>query len=153
MAEIINRSQQVRTGAVYPISAYSRVISCSITDDAVVGDDYAVTEVVGQRLWLLNVKVFWNALGTVINQITDFRIMTGKTDVTHVSHILGWENILKNYRPIQIEVPWQLYDGEGCLSWDMSILYTGTTRRFGIWANRRQDPGLRLTAAFQISEG
>lgn len=150
---VVPRDQQAEVRRRYPRLAYSRVVSCGIVDDGIAVADYATTVALGQRLWLLNVKVFWNALGVVIDQITDFRIMTGTTAVGSAAEILTWENVLPNTMVTLEDQPWHIYDGEGCMSWDMKKLYVGLSRKFGIWADRRQDPGLTINVSFEISEG
>jgi len=150
---VVARNQQAEMRRLHPKPAYSRVVSCGIIDDGIAAPDFAFVPVLGQTVWLLGVMVSWNDLGTVIDQITNFKILTGTTAPATALEILTWDNVLPKWTVGGVDDVWRLYDGEGSRTWTMMKLYTGMSRMFGIWADRRQDFGLNIDVSFEISEG
>ena len=153
MVEVVNKSWKVLEPGLKPKVEYSRVVSCAIADDGIPGPDYAFTTVVGQKVMLRKVTVWWDELAVVIANNTDFMILTGTGLVNLAADILGWEDVLPLQSTGMVVQPWRLYDGRGEMSWEMRKQYVGVNRRFGIWADRRQDPGLNICVSFEVSEG
>jgi len=154
MPTIANRAQQVYTGGIYPVSAYTRVIglTCLIPDDGSFAYNYS--QPVGNKVWLLHVKVMCIPKPDNYNQATSFVVYAGQGAVNHQSDLTSWERIIPLQDPLQAITTWTMYDGRDLIEWDMSKLYKGKNRRFAIGGRRyggfRQDA---LQVSFTIAEG
>lgn len=154
MAKIVNTSQQLLKAAVYPISAYSRVISCRCLIAAPVGWRGGWTAEVGNRVWLQKVQVFLGAKAVDVSQYIEFRIITGNTPPLQWADLWAWENILPVWTGGAAIANWIVTDGTTHLSWDMSVLFKGEHRRFGILAIfGAAAGGDEIKVSFQIAEG
>lgn len=154
MAEFVTKNQQLQKRAVSPITTYSRVIGVNL----VVPDDgtavFVVTPIVGNMIWLLNIKVM--CVPKVVNaaQATAFTLWAGQGRVTNAAAILQWQRICPMIDNTSTERPWVLTDGRDIIEWNMRRRYEGKNRRFGVRAYRAggvQVDGLWVS--FTISEG
>lgn len=153
MAKIINKSQQLRTGAVYPISAYTRVIGFNIILPADANWYYATTPVLGQRIWLLRVKVRHCPRVANTANYSNFEILTGKMRAHTLADIGNWEYVIPNAADGHANITFRI--GDGCDEWKetMSKLYVGEARRFGILAQRIGAGADQLQTTILIAEG
>jgi len=153
MPIIVNRNQQVRTGAVYPVSAYSRVVGFSLHIPADGNWHHATTPVVGQRVWLLRVTIRHCPRGPNVANYTLFETMTGRTRALTLADIGAWERVIPNIAEGGPSLSMRF--GDGCTQYqeDMSKLYTGEARRFGVLAKRVGAGADNFEVSFLIAEG
>lgn len=153
MPLVLTRSQQVRTGAVYPKSAYTRVVGFLLDVPA---DDlwhHANTHVLGQRVWLLRVKIRHIPRAVNPANYTSFEIKTGKMQALTHADIDAWEFVIPFMAEGGPRGTMRLYDGSTEYVEAMSKLYVGEARRFGINV-RRAGAGVDLfQVTFLIAEG
>jgi len=153
MVRIANRSQQVYTGGIYPISAYSRIVSLDIEVSEGGGTGYAYTNMLGNNLWLLEVKCWVREKPANIAQWTEVFLVTGQIKPQTLADIQTWENLLPKYQAETPETPWCFYDGNSFKNWEMSKRFMGQSRRFGIYAERSGIPEDVVNVSFRIAEG
>lgn len=153
MPYIVNRNQQVRTGAVYPISAYSRVIGFFLSVPADAAWHFATTPVLGQRLWLLRVTIRHVPRAVNPAKYTAFEIMTGRMRALTLADIGAWEHVIPNIAEGGPSIVMRICDGCNIYEETMSKLYTGDARRFGILARRTGAETDQMWVTWQIAEG
>lgn len=153
MAFTINQSQQLRAGAVYPISAYTRVVGFFLDVPADAAWHFATTPVLGQQIWLLKATIRHIPRAVAPANYTSFEIMTGKTRALTLADIGAWENVIPNAADGGPRVAMRICDGANDYKEDMSKLYAGDARRFGVLARRFGVGGDQLFVTFLIAEG
>jgi len=153
MAFVVNRDQQVYTGGLAPKAAYSRIVSVRLIVSQVAGWQYVVTPVIGNKVWLLGLKV-WSEQKAVDNgQLSYFEVYAGGGRDVVIADVINWERILPMVDNANILQHWQIMDGERGYDWQFQRLYVGEQRRFALVGFRvGQDISL-LQASFHISEG
>lgn len=154
MPTIVNRSQQVYTGGIYPISAYSRVlgVSCFIPADGAFG--FNVTPPVGNKVWLTHIKLQVIPKPANCAQGTSVIVYAGQGGVPTEHDLLSWEVVIPMLDPNGQATLWTMTDGIATVEWDMSKLYTGKNRRFAVGGRRAggfRDDG--IWASLTIAEG
>lgn len=153
MPLVLTKSQQLLAGAMYPISAYTRVVGFLLDVPADNLWHHASTHVLGQRLWLLRVKIRHIPRAVNPANYTSFEIKTGKMQAVTHADIDAWEFVIPVMAEGGTRETMRLYDGSTEYSETMSKLYTGEARRFGINV-RRAGAGVDLfQVTFLIAEG
>jgi len=154
MSKVVNKSQQVITAGFYPRSMYTRVVSVALA----VPDDgvwyYVLTQVLGNKVWLLNVDVWLSP--KVINpaQITIFDLYAGSVDPGTAIALREWDGIVPIYDRVRTRTFWIATDGSEHFHWTMSRYYKGESRRFGLAGQRPMGLGNEyMKASFEICEG
>lgn len=153
MARILNREQQLRVAGIYPISAYSRVISVFLNIPQDGNWHYAHTPPVGNKVWLLRCTVRHCARSPNVNNYTNFELVTGTARARAVGDLMAWSIIIQNMVEAGPSITLQLGDGCICYQEDMSRLYTGENRRFGVVAKRVGAGVDQFFTSFLIAEG
>lgn len=151
---VVPRDQQVEMRRRHPKPAYSRVINLTLGVPAGAGEEgWAVTPPLGNRLWLLNVKLITMSQ-TRANVFGGFiYISTGTSKKPDGEDIaVKWEQVIRNYGGPK---PGFYYTGFGdTYSWDMMRFFEGSGRKFGAVAqNLFPDDTWRAWISFEISEG
>ena len=151
---VVNRSQQVYTSGLHPISAYSRVesINLMLEKDGTFAWNY--TRPVGNKVWLTHVKVQVMAKPENLSQGTAIILYAGQGVPNSFADLDSWARILPLFNQIKQRAPWMFIDGVNVLEWDLSILYKGENRRFAVGGYRvggfRADS---IWVSFTIAEG
>lgn len=153
MARLVTTNRRIATGVVNPVSTYSRVVSCVVALKEAATEAYAVTPVVGQRVWLLKVTCFFTPMVANPTKQHFFRLYTGTTKISAAAEMHDQENVLPLVSPGFTDEPWTYSDGVMEMSWDMRRLYTGAGRWFGILAEVGPWPPREICVSFEISEG
>ncbi|MBA7609962.1 hypothetical protein ES703_17165 [subsurface metagenome] len=151
---VVSRDQQAEVRRLYPKPAYSRVINLTLQVEKGLGEeDFAVTPPIGNRVWLLGVKmwVFVPGIGTCASGFTYIR--TGTDPKVNAGQVATqWEPIIRNYGGPKPGFYWSCE--YAFFEWDMEILYIGSGRRFGaVSENLSATQNYRIWVSFQISEG
>lgn len=154
MPTIVNRSQPVYTGGVYPISAYSRVEGIGLSVDAIGTFNWNFTKTVGNKVWLTHVKVEVINKPANMSQATAVILYAGQTIPNSLADLNNWERILPMYNQVKQRIPWTFIDGMDVMEWDFAKLYKGENRRFAVGGYRvggfRADS---IWVSFTIAEG
>lgn len=154
MAYILNRNQQVYYPAIYPISAYSRVVSLSqlLPDD---GNWYvAVSRNLAQNFWLIGIDVW--ASPTVANDTNASYIVfrAGQGVSWTYAEVRTWEEILPIHAGAHTYTNWAIYDGVRHMRWNIKKRFQGEQRKLAITSMRALGMGIgRLEVSFEITEG
>ena len=153
MTRILNQSQQMRVAGVYPISAYSRVVAFHLSLPADAAWYHATTPVLGQRIWLLRVKIKHCPRVPNTANYTTFEVMTGKVRAPTLADIGAWEHVIPNIAEGGPSLTMRMADG--CIEWEetMSKFYDGAGRRFGVLARRTGAGADEFCVSFLIAEG
>jgi len=151
---IVRRDQQAEIRRRYPKPAYSRWINLTLQVAKGLGEeDLAITPPIGNRVWLLGVKlwVFVPEIGNCASGFTYIR--TGTDQKANASQVATkWDPVIRNYGGPKPGFYWSCE--HGFWDWDMEMLYTGSGRRFGVVAeNLSVTVAFRLWVSFKISEG
>lgn len=151
---VVARNQQAEVARIHPKPVYSRVINLTIQVPAGLGEeDFAVSPPIGNRVWLLGVKMFVMNLSVDIVCSGFIYISTG-TDkkVTGEMIAVQWDPVIRNYGGPK---PGFYYSGiRDKFHWDMMRFYEGSGRRFGIVAQSLSVlEVMRIWCSFEISEG
>ncbi len=153
MAKLVTKDQRIETGVKYPMSGYSRVVTCLAAPQGLADIDHGYTIAVGQNVRLLSVRLFFYPTVPDITKQVGFFVLTGTTVPPTPAAIRNWENVL----PINWNGPvvdrWYRYHGLDKYEWTMNHLYKGEGRRFGIWAQCNWDGAEEVHASFEIMEG
>lgn len=153
MAKLITDGQGARTAVLRPTPGYSRVVTCQDVA-TIVGPSYGVTLPVGQRCWLLGIRLWHRHGGPDTNDYTLVRFFTGTTRISSAADMLGWEEILPVVGGNDVRTDWRLYDEWPAMEWSMSTFYSGEGRRFGIHSTRSAGAlADELYVSFEVSEG
>ncbi len=151
---LANKLQPVRVGVLSPQGVYSRVVSCVAYIKSPMTTGFAYTASLGNRLWLLRVKVWFDPRVWSELERMSFRICHGTSVPINYAAILEWKNLLPALQGGNENwdfTRWQYLDP---LEFEMNQLFEGKGLRFGILVS--VNPTLvRLHgyASFQISEG
>ena len=154
MAEIISSNQRLVTGVLYPRGVYSRVVSCS--DVVTFGNPRGIYTIgVGERVWLLSVKLLWEPYPVDNTSVTYFRVMTGTTTPGDAAQMrANWDNVLPKLGAGNIDANWYHQYGITEMSWRLNQYFEGVGRRFGVWMQTvMPGKGQACQASFEISEG
>lgn len=151
---VVARNQQEEVRRLHPKPAYSRVINLTVQVPAGAGsDDYAVSPPVGNRIWLLGVRMYVMNISVDIVCSGFIYISTGfDPKVTGEKIAVQWDPIIRNYGGPK---PGFYYSGiRDKFHWSMMKFYEGPGRRFGVAAEGlSQYEVMRVWVAFEISEG
>lgn len=151
--KLVNTAQLIRAGVMYPVSGYSRVVSCVASPKTLAGIDYGFTIVVGQQVRLLSVRLWFLPATIDVTKQVGFRVVTGTTRPTTQGEIFAWESVLPlTWRGTGAD-QWMHFHGRDSYEWTMNRLYTGEGRRFGIWAQCNWEGLDEIYASFQVTEG
>lgn len=153
MPIIVNEGQQVRAGAVYPISVYSRVVSVDLAVAQAWGWTYVVTPVMGNRVWLLGIKVWPQVMAINAAQGIDFELFDGGPGDVSLADVQTWDRLLPKVNNTNVMVPWAITDGSAGFEWDLSRLFVGESRRFALVGTRTGPDAALLQVSFRIAEG
>lgn len=153
MPAIVNRSQQVRSAGISPKAENSRVIILQLLVAGGVGnDDYAVTNKLGNRLWLLSVDL-WIQATTQADFLSGFLKVTAGTGQNLNAGIvsLEWTSVMD----VSMIMPqgMMFFCCDLHLRFDMRKLYVGESQRFGLYSGNLTIKQYSILAALQISEG
>lgn len=154
MVEVVNKSQQLFKAAVYPISAYSRIVYIRFPLMRIgASDGGGHTPGLGNRVWLQGIDLWLQPMDAVGFMIVNMNLMAGGVrEPVPVNIRDTWDPIMQaSFGP----TPTMLIQGNDIhMHWTMSKLYTGDARRFGVYA---QILGAGVACmgmvAFQIAEG
>lgn len=154
MAKIkVPRNQQLAMAAAHPKPVYSRIVSCRLVVAFGAGAKFRVTHALGDRLWLLGVKVWLVPKPIDPTLSTDFKIITGSLKPGNSSEAYKWENVIPLYGSSDELRLWAAYDGRDYFEWKMMKFYEGRPRMFGIYAIRLGVGTDVLRVSFEVSEG
>lgn len=137
---------------LHPMPAYSRVVTIEHVDPSPPGQDYAVTPVLGEKLWLLSVDVWITGSGVPVATSWWFDLRRGFEVPKTTLQIQQWEYLL----PVKSTVGIWIFNGYGNpvhRHWDMNILYQSPQQRFAIIGHMVGPEISRFTASFRITEG
>ena len=140
-------------GGVYPISAYSRVVSISLGATSTLPPQVDYTPVLGNRIWLLGIKAWVAAKAIDSAQYTTLSFWYGYGKPTTQAAMQEWRELIPFGGHLVPRVPWYFYDGDLEKSWDFSMLFVGESKRFGIIADRNVADANAVQVSFIISEG
>lgn len=151
---VVPRNQQEESRRRNPKPAYSRVINLTLQVPAGIGtEDFAVSPPIGNRIWLLGVRMYVMSLSVDIVCSGFIYIGTG-TDkkVTGEKIATQWDPVIRQYGGPK---PGFYYSGiRDGFYWSMRKFYEGSGRRFGVVAEGlSQYEVMRVWIAFEISEG
>jgi len=150
---VVARNQQLAMAEAHPKPYYSRVVSLFMGCSQVAGLTYSVTPTIGNKVWLLGVKIWAEYKPPDRSQLSYFKVYAGSGKPNSVDDVKQWTNILPIWSTLGADVNWGLYDGDNGFDWPMMRFFEGSERRFGVVAGRQgMDYGV-LFASFEISEG
>ena len=132
---------------------HSRVVSCM---DAVVAGfpGFGLTQRVGQRVWLLGVRLWHRHAGVTSEGYTSVQFFTGTTLISTEAEMLLWDEVLPVSGAGDDLIFWRLYDEWPSMAWSMNRLFIGEGRRFGFHATRALGYlADEMYVSFEISEG
>lgn len=131
MPTVVNKSQPVISGGMYPMSAYSRMLLFRMRPERVgFMNDFGVTSVIGQRVWILGVDVWFNNIAQAGWMMLENSVMYGVNKDADFPEIRdNWESVLQYSRSGTKSF---LYYGEkGHMHFNMKMLLKGQAWRFG----------------------
>jgi hypothetical protein len=154
MPKIANRNQQVYTGGVYPISAYSRVIGLTALIPPNGDFGFNVTPQVGNKVWLTHIKIQVLPKPANHSQGTSVIVYAGQGGEPTQNDLLSWEVVIPMRDPAGGSTLWTMTDGISVVEWDFSKLYKGKNRRFAVGGRRYGGFGADgIWASLTIAEG
>lgn len=130
MSKIVNKSQVITTGVVYPRPVYSRVIGCFTLLPVAPVHNFAYTAEVGQRILILNVQIWIRIVPAGAAEAGQFNIRVGNGRPINIGNLLSWQNLVPLYHDGIIE-PLFFYEKIKYYSFDMSVIFDGAPWRFG----------------------
>lgn len=138
----------------FPKPAYSRITGFTIA----LPDDgnwrYNYTDVIGDRVWLLNVKVYVLPKAVDVTKAVAFVMLVGSGKPTNVNDMHAWDRIAPCRSEQGAQLVWTIHDGRHEMYFDMMRFFRGRHIRFGIMAWRTAAAGIDgIWAQFTISEG
>lgn len=153
MAKLLNKEQRIQVGVKNPTSVYSRVVSCMATPQGLGTIDYGFTIVVGQKVRLLSVRLWFLPHVADAAKQVGFRVLTGTTTPKSAAEMLNWDTVLPlTWRGAGLD-QWIHFLGRDSYVWTMDHLYTGEARRFGLWAQCNWAGLDHIYASFEVTEG
>lgn len=150
---VVPRNQQLKMAEEHPKPYYSRVIGMTITTKVPPTEDFVVTPVLGNDIWLLNVKVWVTPKPVVAWQCTRFQIFAGGGKNVGIEDVTEWEIILPLIDNEGKPKNWQISDGQETKEFSMMRFYSGQQRRFAMKVYRDTEPADTIQASLEISEG
>jgi len=150
---IVPRNQQLAMAAEHPKPFYSRVVSLLLDVSQALGLKYVVTPPLGNRIWLLGVRVWCKPKAVDESQHTFFWLYSGEGVANSGEDVANWEKILPKTGLTRGNNYWVMSDGESYMEWKMMRFFEITGRRFGVIAGRSGFGDDILQVSFEISEG
>lgn len=154
MVEVVNRNQQVVTTALQPRALYSRTVNLYLCIDGGLGnEDIQITPVLGNNLWLLEVKLTCMPHTVVLKGQAFIYIQAGAGQNPTVDELLNaWDAVIPNYGTAK--PAFQFYGKQQQFTWQMCKRYTGKALRFAsIVENLSDIVRMRFWVSFTFSEG
>ncbi|MBA7610303.1 hypothetical protein ES703_17510 [subsurface metagenome] len=154
MAKLVVPSGPLGVSAQRRVEPESRVVSCVAYVKAPATQGFAYTAALGNRLFLKQVRVWFDPwLWTVAESVT-FKIYHGVGTPRSYAEISRWQNVLPLLYEGNRDVDFSRYETFAAFEWNMNVLYEGDALRFGI----RMDTSPTVSVlygfvSFQISEG
>lgn len=152
MAEVVTGMKRTAAGLVLPRSHESRVISCSHYDPAPGGQDFAYTEPLSSRFWLLGIDIWLDTQPPFAAHVFTFSVWRLMKQPAGLLDLYGAENVL----PLRSPVGWWYWHKrgpEGHFHWSMQRIYEGAGQRFGVVLTGAGAILAQIHASFEISEG
>lgn len=147
-------SHAVRTRVLAPKAVYSRWVHCAAYTKDPVTQAFGYTPVVGMNTWLLGIRITFAPHIRGGADWIEFKVLTGTGVPTSYADILKWTDILPIIWGGKEVGSWVAYQEFRDFDREMSQLYTGEGRRFGISSNAVPLLGPQwVIAGFLISEG
>lgn len=150
---VVPRNQQEESRRLHPKPHYSRVLSMKLPVFQGWGATYACTPPVGDRVWLLGIKVWSLNRAIDQSQVSFFRVITGTVQPKSLEDVYAWTNILPLVDEAGKSAEFLLYDGMPGFEWSIMMFFEGHGRRFGAYAARVGEDVDVLQISFEISEG
>lgn len=153
MAKLINKAQLIRVGVKNPAPDSSRIVIVQLLVAAGIGnDDWAVTPPLGNRVRLLSVDV-WMQPTTQGGFIKSFLKVTTGTGMKFTADMISnqWASVMDV--SMIVKVGMMLFCCDKHMRFDMSKLYVGESRRFGMYSQSNSNTQYSIIGAFQIAEG
>lgn len=151
---IVGRDQQAEMRRLHPKPVYSRVLVqdlyCAVAGG---GSDFEISEPVGNKVWLLSVDVWIQAVAIGGLATFWFQIKTGHSDVATLNDVVfRWETVIHvTKHPDNHIYHWGT---SGHRRFDMMKFYEGKGRRFASVGQTFGGSGdVAVSVAYQISEG
>lgn len=154
MAVLVNRDQRITTGVLYPRGVYSRVAGALAVVKAPDVRAFGYTAALGNRLWLLKVRVWFLPVWPNGTAWVDFWVRFGTGKPGDYASMSNWTDLLPinwlgsgplGYREL----------GTGrVFEWTMNRPIVGDAIRFGIQVECAPEIIYEeMYATFEISEG
>lgn len=151
---IVRRNQQEEIRRRFPKPAYTRIIGITIP----LPDDgawyYNYTDVIGDRVWLLKVKILIGPKVVDATKYTAFVLYAGDQKPATAADVAKWDIIVPCKDVNRQPLIWTMHNGRNEMEFDLMKLYTGRHIRFAVLASRQLGALVDgLWAQFTISEG
>lgn len=154
MPRIATGGQQLETGVRFPRGVYSRVVTCVAVVKAPAVQAAGFTPPLGNRLWLLSVKL-WTVNSTpAVADWYDFWILQGQGTPAGYPEIRRWEDIMPVHWVGSPPLGLREYSNDRVFTWSMNRHFAYEAIRFGVAFNTGGvSPYIECYASFEISEG
>ncbi len=152
MAKILTTNQQLITGVISPVSAYSRVVSVCAQLLVPAASKVAVTEALGGGFWLLDVRVWLIWLEYTDVPLVFFDVIAGTSSNFKPADISGWESVLPLRYVDQLK-PWVGTPEARSFEWSIRRRFVNEGVRLGISTLLLGAGKVYCYASFEISEG
>ena len=154
MAKIVTRDQRIVTGVMYPRGVYSRIVGALAVVKQPAVRAYGYTAGLGNRLWLLKVRVWFLPVFTGDGDWVDFWVRFGVGKPKSYVEMSNWEDVLPINWLGAGPLGYREYGTGRVFEWTMNRLFAAEAIRFGI---QLTTAGLityeEMYATFEISEG
>lgn len=151
---VVARNQQEEIRRRFPKPAYSRIVGITIPLPADGAWYYNYTDNIGDRVWLLKVKILIGPKAVDMTKYTGFIMCAGGRKPTTIADIARWDIIAPCKDVNRQPLIWTMHDGRNEMEFEFMKLYTGRHIRFAVMATRNVGTiADGLWAQFTISEG
>lgn len=136
-----------------PKPHYSRIIGMDLAVFEGWGLTYCLSPRMGDRFWILNIRVWVRAKTCDVTKYTTFMIATGTGKAGTIEDVKKWTDILPKINYQGIPKYWFLYDGMTHMEFKLMRLFTGENRRIALFGTRIAADADLVQAAIEVSEG
>lgn len=150
---VVPRSQQLIMAEEHPRPYYSRVIGLTLTTGAPPWEGFVQSPVIGNNVWLLNVKIWVFAKPIVAWQETSVQIYAMAGGNVVYDDLKNMEHVMPITDMDGMPKMWHMYDGQEYKEFTMKRFFSGQQRRFALGVRRTLGDADRVQAALEISEG
>ncbi len=150
---VVPRSQQLAMAEEHTRPYYSRIIGLTLSTGVPPWEGFVQSPVLGNNLWLLNVKIWVFPKAITAWQATSVQIYAMSGGNVVYADLKNCLRVMPITDMDGTPKMWHMYDGSTFKEFTMKRFFEGEQRRFALGVRRGAGLADRVQCALEISEG